>query len=128
LFVCCLLVLWHPSAPVGRRHDNVLPSVAAIAIYRNPVTWVMRSVEAFSQSFHESPARPLTAPRPCAVDTAPCAVVAAGRTGTGVSLCSARYPDAVEPGFHCARTHWIGGFMAFKLARSIRTVMLMVPV
>jgi hypothetical protein len=25
--------------------------------------------------------------------------------------------DAMDPGFHCARTHWIRGFMAFRLAR-----------
>jgi hypothetical protein len=36
-------------------------------------------------------------------------------------------PDAMEPGFHCARTHWIRGFMAFQLDRRARTVMLMVP-
>jgi hypothetical protein len=23
-------------------------------------------------------------------------------------------PDAVEPGIHCVRTHWILGFMAFR--------------
>jgi hypothetical protein len=48
LIVCRLLVLWHPSAPVGCRHDNALPSVTVIAIYRNPITWVMRSGAAFS--------------------------------------------------------------------------------
>jgi hypothetical protein len=37
-------------------------------------------------------------------------------------------PDAVKPGFHCVRTHWIRGFMAFRLVRRIRTVMLMVLV
>jgi hypothetical protein len=26
-------------------------------------------------------------------------------------------PDALEPGFHCVRTRWIRGFMAFRLAR-----------
>jgi hypothetical protein len=36
-------------------------------------------------------------------------------------------PDAMKPGIHCARTHWIQGFMTFQLARSIRTAMLMVP-
>ena len=36
-------------------------------------------------------------------------------------------PDALEPGFHCARTHWIRGFMAFQLARRARSVMLTVP-
>jgi hypothetical protein len=36
-------------------------------------------------------------------------------------------PDALEPGFHCARTHWIPGFMAFQPARRTRIVMLMVP-
>jgi hypothetical protein len=33
----------------------------------------------------------------------------------------------MKPGIHCARTHWIQGFMAFQLARRTRTVMLMVP-
>ena len=37
-------------------------------------------------------------------------------------------PDAVEPRIHCARTHWILGFMAFQLVWRTRTVMLMVPV
>jgi hypothetical protein len=37
-------------------------------------------------------------------------------------------PDAVEPGFHCARTHWIRGFMTFQLARRTRTVLLVVLV
>jgi hypothetical protein len=32
----------------------------------------------------------------------------------------------MKPGIHCARTHWIRGFMAFQLARRTRTVMLMV--
>ena len=35
-------------------------------------------------------------------------------------------PDVLDPGFHCARTHWIRGFMTFQLVRRIRTVMLMV--
>ena len=35
-------------------------------------------------------------------------------------------PDAMEPGIHCVRTHWIRGFMAFLLVRRIRTVRLMV--
>jgi hypothetical protein len=35
--------------------------------------------------------------------------------------------DALDPGFHCARTHWIRGFIAFQLARRTRDVMLMVP-
>ena len=36
-------------------------------------------------------------------------------------------PDALDPGFQCARTHWIRGFMAFQLARRTRTVVRMVP-
>ena len=39
-----------------------------------------------------------------------------------------RRPNALEPGFHCARTRWIRGFVAFQLARRTRTVRLMVPV
>ena len=35
-------------------------------------------------------------------------------------------PDAMKPGIHCVRTHWIRGFMAFWLVRRIRTVWLMV--
>ena len=27
-------------------------------------------------------------------------------------------PDALDPGFHCARTQWIRGFMPFRLART----------
>jgi hypothetical protein len=37
-------------------------------------------------------------------------------------------PDALDPGFHCVRTHWNRGFMSFQLARRTRNVMLMVPV
>jgi hypothetical protein len=37
-------------------------------------------------------------------------------------------PDAMKPGFHCVRAHWIRGFMTFMLARRTRIVMLMVPV
>ena len=37
-------------------------------------------------------------------------------------------PDAMKPGTHGVKTHWIRGFMAFQLARHARTVMLMVPV
>ena len=25
-------------------------------------------------------------------------------------------PDAMDPGFHCVRTHWIRGFMTFRQA------------
>ena len=35
--------------------------------------------------------------------------------------------DAVKPGFHCVTTHWIRGFMAVRLARRTRAVMLTVP-
>jgi hypothetical protein len=38
-----------------------------------------------------------------------------------------RLPDALEPGIHCVRTHWIRGFMAFQLVRRTRTVLLTVP-
>ena len=37
-------------------------------------------------------------------------------------------PAPVKLGFHCARAHWIRGFMAFGLARRTRIVLLMVPV
>jgi len=37
-------------------------------------------------------------------------------------------PDALDSGFHRVRTHWIRGFMAFRLVQRIRIVMLMVPV
>ena len=36
--------------------------------------------------------------------------------------------DGVKPDIQCVRTHWIRGFMAFRLARRTRTVMLVVPV
>ena len=38
-----------------------------------------------------------------------------------------RRPDAMDPGFHCVRTHSIRGFMTFGLARHPRNVRLMVP-
>jgi hypothetical protein len=34
----------------------------------------------------------------------------------------------VDPGIQCARTHWIRGFIAFRLVRRTRTAMLMMPV
>ena len=40
---------------------------------------------------------------------------------------SGRLSDALEPGIHGVRTHWIRGFMAFQLARYARTVLLTVP-
>ena len=36
-------------------------------------------------------------------------------------------PDAMKPGTHGVKTHWIRGFMAFQLARRMSAVMLMVP-
>jgi hypothetical protein len=36
--------------------------------------------------------------------------------------------DVMKPGFHCVRTHWIWGFIAFQPARRTQAVMLMVPV
>jgi len=36
--------------------------------------------------------------------------------------------DAMEPGIHCVRTHWIRGFMAFQLGPGRRIVRLMVLV
>jgi hypothetical protein len=37
-------------------------------------------------------------------------------------------PDAMKPGFHCVRTHWIRGFMTFQLARRTWSVLLAVLV
>jgi hypothetical protein len=51
----------------------------------------------------------------------------AGRTGTGLSLRQNQRMNALDPGFHCARTRWIRGFMTFRLARHTQTVMLTVP-
>ena len=39
--------------------------------------------------------------------------VALGSRAVGVSGSRGWVPDAVKPGIHCARTHWIRGFMAF---------------
>ena len=30
--------------------------------------------------------------------------------------------DAMEPGIHCVRAHWILGFMTFQLVRRVRAV------
>ena len=54
-----------------------------------------------------------------------------GQPAPGTSTSTARtwpLPDALDSGFHCVRTHWIRGFMAFRLVQRIRIVMLMVPV
>ena len=48
--------------------------------------------------------------------------------GIGLSLRYAIPGDVLDPGFHCVRTRWIRGFIAFQLVRRIRIVMLMVPV
>jgi hypothetical protein len=40
---------------------------------------------------------------------------------------AARCSNAVKPGFHGVRTHWIRGFMAFRLARCTRTTAGPVP-
>ena len=39
-----------------------------------------------------------------------------------------RLPDALKPGIHGARTHWIRGFITLQRARRTRIVRLMVPV
>src|SRR5262245_33488067 len=39
-----------------------------------------------------------------------------------------KHQNALEPEFHCARAHWIRGFIAFHRVRHARVVMLMVPV
>jgi hypothetical protein len=31
-----------------------------------------------------------------------------------IGLAAERQPDAMKPGFHGVRTHWIRGFMAFQ--------------
>jgi hypothetical protein len=35
--------------------------------------------------------------------------------------------DALKPDIQCVRTHWIRGFIALRLGRRIRIVVLMVP-
>jgi hypothetical protein len=39
-----------------------------------------------------------------------------------------RLPDALKPGIHCVRTHWIRGFITLQPTRRTRIVRLMVPV
>jgi hypothetical protein len=39
-----------------------------------------------------------------------------------------RLPDALKPGIHCARTHWIRGFITFQPTRRTRIVRLMMLV
>ena len=63
-----------------------------------------------------------------AADTAAPPVPGSYRMDAVLMLLGAPLPDPLDPGFHCVRTHWIRGFMAFRLARRTRTVMLMVPV
>ena len=52
----------------------------------------------------------------------------AGRLPDACRTSAGRQPDVLEPEFHGARTRWIRGFMAFRLARRARSVMLMMPV
>ena len=47
---------------------------------------------------------------------------------TAISRLMCRSRNAMKPGIHCVRTHWIRGFMAFQLVRRTRRVMLVVPV
>jgi hypothetical protein len=59
----------------------------------------------------------------------PAAADGVQRKRTSVPLAApAPPPDALEPGFHGVRTHWIRGFMTFQLARRTWSVMPMVPV
>jgi hypothetical protein len=37
-------------------------------------------------------------------------------------------PEAMKPGFHCARTYWIRGFMTFQLVWRSQNAMLAVLV
>jgi hypothetical protein len=51
------------------------------------------------------------------------------RAGSGADRRRSRLrQNALDPGFHCVRTHWIRGFMALQLVRRTRTAVLMVPV
>ena len=50
------------------------------------------------------------------------------KTATSTWIWPRLLPDAMKPGIHGVRTHWIPGFIGFHPARNTRTVMLMVPV
>ena len=50
------------------------------------------------------------------------------KTATSTRIRPRLLPDAMKPGIHGVRTHWIPGFMTLQLARRTRTVMLVVPV
>ena len=49
-----------------------------------------------------------------------------GSATAGQLFPAVRLPDVLKPGIHCVRTRWIRGSMTFRLARRIRTVVLMV--
>jgi hypothetical protein len=51
---------------------------------------------------------------------------AAGRLLDACRASAGRPLDAMKPGIHCVRTHWIRGFIAFRPARLTRIVRLMV--
>jgi hypothetical protein len=53
--------------------------------------------------------------------------VPADRSGSGVPLRWNALPNALDPGFHCARTHWIRDFITFRLAQRTPIVVLMMP-
>ena len=91
---------------------GLLPDTAA----RLPYAWLEAWRDARRTSSGRLPAGRLPAGRPSA------------RTPAGPDArrpLATRPPDAMKPGIHCARTHWIRGFIGFCLARRTRIVMLM---
>ena len=40
---------------------------------------------------------------------------------SGYGVAAFMLPDALKPDIQCVRTHWIRGFMTFRLARAPRT-------
>jgi hypothetical protein len=52
----------------------------------------------------------------------------AGQKGSRTTARTTARTDAMKPGFHCVRTHWNRGFIAFQLTWRTRNVRLMVPV
>ena len=88
----------------------------------------MRSVEAFSQSYAESPTRPplFRPPAPAGVPGQPRRYSRHSSPGDPDRRTT---PNAMEPGLSLRQNYALDpGFVAFQLARRTRTVTLMVPV
>ena len=118
------LILWHEGRDIKPRE---IPPVLAFGWDATPAqcrlaTWPLGHLAVW-------PCGPGRAPRGRGMQASH---ISTTRTAVPVELVLIMtigpLPDAMKPGFHCVRTHWIRGFITFQRARRSRMVMLMVLV